>query len=102
MRVIFIIPSRPPPTLTNPESFSPEMNAFIARCLTKDQEARPTAKEMADDPWVASWTGDSKPLASLVETMLEVVASTEVKRERMFVWCSSCCFLGWAYCFVGQ
>jgi serine/threonine kinase 3 len=37
MRVIFIIPSRPPPTCKDPSKFSSGFNAFIARCLVKDQ-----------------------------------------------------------------
>ncbi len=81
MRVIFIIPSRPPPTLTKPADFSAAMNAFIARCLTKDQEARPDAATLTQDPWVAAWDGNCKPLSGLVDQMLEVIAATPGGRE---------------------
>jgi serine/threonine protein kinase len=83
MRVIFIIPSRPPPTLTKPGDYSPAMNSFIARCLTKDQEARPDAATLTKDPWVAEWDGNAKPLSASVEQMLEVIASTPGGREAL-------------------
>ena len=35
MRAIFMIPSRPPPTLANRANFSPQLNDFIAKCLVK-------------------------------------------------------------------
>jgi len=36
MRVIFIIPSAPPPTLPEPHRWSREFHDFLARCLTKE------------------------------------------------------------------
>jgi serine/threonine kinase 3 len=35
MRAIFMIPTRPPPKLTNPELWSPEFISFVAACLQK-------------------------------------------------------------------
>lgn len=32
----------PPPTLKNPENFSPDFSKFIAQCLQKDPNLRPT------------------------------------------------------------
>jgi hypothetical protein len=81
MRVIFIIPSRAPPTLSNPDNYSADMNDFIARCLVKDQTARPDAKMLTAHKWVASWDKNMKPLSLLVENMLEIIANTEGGRE---------------------
>lgn len=83
MRVIFIIPSRPPPTLKEPSKFSSTMNDFIARCLVKEQDNRPAAADLVSDPFVSEFNGDLKPLARLVERMLEIVASTPGGREKL-------------------
>jgi serine/threonine protein kinase len=41
-----MIPSRPSPTFQRPDRFSPAFNAFIARCLTKDAQQRPSAVDL--------------------------------------------------------
>ncbi len=46
MKAIFMIPSRPPPTLETPKDFSLAFNAFISKCLTKDPFYRPSATEL--------------------------------------------------------
>jgi serine/threonine protein kinase len=43
MRAIFMIPSRPPPKLTEPEQWSDEFNNFVASCLIKNPNDRPSA-----------------------------------------------------------
>uniref|UniRef100_A0A7S2RNI8 non-specific serine/threonine protein kinase n=1 Tax=Mucochytrium quahogii TaxID=96639 RepID=A0A7S2RNI8_9STRA len=53
MRAIFMIPSRPPPTFEKPENWSPEMNNFLARCLEKNPDDRPTAEQLMNDPFVS-------------------------------------------------
>ncbi|EGC39722.1 hypothetical protein DICPUDRAFT_93521 [Dictyostelium purpureum] len=54
MRVIFMIPnpSRPPPKLTEPEKWSPEFNDFLAKCLTRKPEQRPSAEELLKHPFI--------------------------------------------------
>eukprot|EP00761_Pharyngomonas_kirbyi_P002343 gb/GECH01002347.1/.p1 GENE.gb/GECH01002347.1/~~gb/GECH01002347.1/.p1 ORF type:complete len:429 (+),score=86.91 gb/GECH01002347.1/:1-1287(+) len=46
MRALFMIPSRPAPTLNSPDDFSDEFNDFIAHCVRKKPEERPSAKEL--------------------------------------------------------
>jgi serine/threonine protein kinase len=46
MRVLFMIPTNPPPTLSKPGQWSPDLNDFIANCLIKDQALRPSAKQL--------------------------------------------------------
>jgi len=53
MRAIFMIPSRPPPKLTEPDNWSKDFNDFIAKCLTKNPEQRPVASELLKHPFVA-------------------------------------------------
>ncbi|CAM9773716.1 unnamed protein product, partial [Phaeothamnion confervicola] len=54
MRAIFLIPSRPPPTLREPENWSPEFRNFLEHCLCKKMEDRPTAAALLEHPWVAA------------------------------------------------
>ncbi|KAJ3424911.1 sterile20-like kinase isoform b-related [Anaeramoeba flamelloides] len=52
MRVIFMIPKSDPPTLTNPNMFSKELNDFLTKSLQKDPKKRPSAKELLKHPWM--------------------------------------------------
>lgn len=51
-RAMFLIPSRPPPKLSDPTKWSDEMNDFIAACLSKEPNMRPTARQLLDHPWL--------------------------------------------------
>jgi len=46
MRFIFMIPTQPPPKLSNQEKWSPMFHDFVAQCLTKDPANRPTAERL--------------------------------------------------------
>ncbi|KAJ3049954.1 hypothetical protein HK097_009061, partial [Rhizophlyctis rosea] len=52
MQAMFKIPFLPPPTLSEPSSFSETFNSFIAQCLTKAPAERPTAKTLLRHPFV--------------------------------------------------
>lgn len=52
MRAIFMIPNKPPPTLSDTEKWSPEFNDFIAQCLIKDSNQRPSAKDLLKHPFI--------------------------------------------------
>jgi len=54
MRVIFMIPnpSRPPPKLSEPEKWSAEFNDFLAKCLIRKPELRPSAEELLKHPFI--------------------------------------------------
>jgi len=54
MHVMFSIVKHDSPTLTEPAKFSTEFNDFIAKCLQKEAEARPTATELLKHPFVAN------------------------------------------------
>jgi len=46
MRAIFMIPTRPPPKLANPTSWSPEFIGFLTACLIKKPKERPGADQL--------------------------------------------------------
>ena len=48
LRVIFLIPVRDPPTFKEPSKWSPEFNDFIANCLRKDPQKRPSATALLE------------------------------------------------------
>ena len=70
MKVLFHIPKNDPPRLEG--RFSKEFKDFIAQCLVKDPERRPTAKELLRHKFVRS--------AGKVEALQELIA-----RRQQFV-----------------
>ena len=63
MRALFLIPKNDSPVLEG--NFSKPLKAFIASCLEKDPEKRPTAKELLKHPFIKS----AKPNSHLVELL---------------------------------
>ena len=46
MRAIFMIPSKPPPSFSQPDKWSPAFIDFVSRCLVKQPDVRATASEL--------------------------------------------------------
>jgi len=72
MRAIFLIPTRDPPTLTDPEEWSDEFNDFIACCLIKDPEERWSADELLKHPFIRNARGPGF-LQPLVDECLQAI-----------------------------
>lgn len=69
MRAIFLIPSRDPPTLSEPDIWGSDLRDFLYQCLTKNPDARKTAKELLTHPFVSSAQPNSMLLPVIKETM---------------------------------
>lgn len=74
MRAIFLIPSRPPPTLSKPDFWSDEMNDFLAKCLCKNPDDRWRAKDLLKHPFVRK-VKSTAVLAELIDTANEKIAA---------------------------
>ena len=56
---------------------SKDFNNFLAKCLTKNPEARPSASELLQHPFVAS-VSDHKPLRALYQVRcVDMIGTTE-------------------------
>ena len=56
-----MIPTKPPPTLKEPNKFSNEFSDFISRCLVKNPEERPSATALLQQKYIKS----AKPVSVL-------------------------------------
>jgi len=83
MRAIFMIPTRPPPKLSNPEAWSQEFISFVAACLQKKPQDRPTALKLLKHPFILKErTVKSKAVLEILikdaDEMIRTVGSREV------------------------
>jgi len=63
MRVLFIIPKQPPPTLEG--NYSKNFKHFVEICLQKEPDKRPTAKELLKHKFIKS----AKKVSALVDLL---------------------------------
>lgn len=42
LTAVRVIPSKPPPTFVKPENWNADLNHFVALCLTKEPQNRPS------------------------------------------------------------
>ena len=54
-QAIYMIPTKPPPTVKEPEKFSPEFCDFISKCLVKNPEERPSATALLQHKFLRWW-----------------------------------------------
>lgn len=90
MRAIFIISSKPAPTLKEQDRWSKDLNDFLGQCLVKDCDKRSSAADLLKHPWIhkaakdIGSTGRSSPiLAELVNTNWDEIEKIRVARFKL-------------------
>jgi serine/threonine protein kinase len=73
MRAIFMIPSKPPPTLKEAASVSRDFNDIVKQCLTKAPEDRPNSEALLKHPFVTSAQGPST-LTEFTREQADIIA----------------------------
>lgn len=81
LRAIFVIPTKPAPTLADPDNWSPEMLDFVRACCQKDASQRSDSAMLASHPFVRQ---DVIALRSMHEGEVSTAdADTEAKYRRL-------------------
>jgi serine/threonine protein kinase len=85
MRAIFIISSKPPPSLKEPEKWSPAMVDFVKKCLAKDCDKRSSADELLFHPWIRKAVKEIGHEGNGLEVLRELADefSDEIERMRL-------------------
>jgi len=75
-QLVLKLPIDPPPKLKNPAKVSKELNEFIALCLQKDSEKRPSADKLLLNPFIMKYFAKDKEILSqmLINTPAKEVA----------------------------
>ncbi|XP_064560158.1 myosin-IIIa isoform X3 [Zonotrichia leucophrys gambelii] len=84
MRALFKIPRNPPPTLQQPELWSPEFNDFINKCLTKDYEKRPTVSTLLQHDFIKQIEGKENTLQRQLMEFIDVHQQMGVTEKARF------------------
>ncbi|XP_026697437.1 myosin-IIIa isoform X6 [Athene cunicularia] len=84
MRALFKIPRNPPPTLQQPELWSPEFNDFIKKCLTKDYERRPTVSSLLQHDFIKQIEGKENMLQRQLMEFIDVHQQMGVTEKARF------------------
>ncbi|NXH07464.1 MYO3A protein, partial [Loxia leucoptera] len=84
MRALFKIPRNPPPTLQQPELWSPEFNDFINKCLTKDYEKRPTVSTLLQHDFIKQIEGKENMLQRQLMEFIDVHQQMGVTEKARF------------------
>ena len=69
MRAIFLIPSKPAPTLSDPDQWSPEMLDFIRCCCKKDPSERSDSALLTSHPFVKQEVNALRKIHANFDTM---------------------------------
>ena len=73
MRAIFMIPNSEPPTLPDPQHWSPTFHDFIAQCSQKNPDRRPSASELLErHPFITGAKGKAIIAQLVDECMAEI------------------------------
>ena len=67
-QAIFLVPTRPSPTLKEEAKYSKEFVDFLAKCLQKNPDQRPSAAELLEHPFIKK----AKPMNTLLAAVTQM------------------------------
>ncbi|KAJ3424033.1 sterile20-like kinase isoform b-related [Anaeramoeba flamelloides] len=76
LRALFSIPNNPPPTFKEPENWSKNLNVLLSKCLEKDPEKRPSAKQLLELPIF-------NKCKTTKQTFAQIIMRTKVIRQQL-------------------
>ncbi|XP_071854044.1 serine/threonine-protein kinase 4-like isoform X1 [Apostichopus japonicus] len=79
MRAIFMIPTKPPPTFSQPERWSSEFIDFTSICLIKNPEERATATDLLNHTFIK----EAQPLSILKDMINESNIIREKEKNKL-------------------
>uniref|UniRef100_A0A8B9LZS9 Myosin IIIB n=1 Tax=Astyanax mexicanus TaxID=7994 RepID=A0A8B9LZS9_ASTMX len=83
VKALFKIPRNPSPTLRHPEQWCRSFSHFIAQCLIKDFEARPSVTHLLEHPFVKQAHGKDtalrKQLSALIREQQDIGCRTKTR-----------------------
>ncbi|KAG8559678.1 hypothetical protein GDO81_017412 [Engystomops pustulosus] len=87
VKALFKIPRNPPPTILHPDQWSRAFSHFIAQCLIKDFEKRPSVIHLLEHPFIRQAHGKEvalqRQLAYLIHTQQQSGSIAKTRYERM-------------------
>ena len=78
MKALFRIPDAPPPTLAEPEIWSPEFFDFVTKTLQKNPAQRPTSSELLQHPFLLK----GKSASAKVKLVEYIARAKEIREKR--------------------
>eukprot|EP00301_Raphidiophrys_heterophryoidea_P004433 c11925_g3_i1.p1 GENE.c11925_g3_i1~~c11925_g3_i1.p1 ORF type:complete len:738 (-),score=189.42 c11925_g3_i1:187-2400(-) len=81
MRAIFMIPARPPPQLSESSKWSADLKDFIAKCLIKNPDDRPSAHTLLQHPFITSPSNTTTLQKLIKKFIVESVAVVDASDD---------------------
>jgi len=74
MRAIFMIPTKPPPSFSQPDDWSPEFIDFVSLCLMKNPESRAKASELLQHEFIKN--------AKTPEILMDIITEVQETKDQ--------------------
>lgn len=81
MRAIFMIPTKDPPSLRNPEQWSREFIDFVSKCLVKNPENRASASELINHEFIKKRARSKEFIMKMIAEANAAAAENEKENE---------------------
>jgi serine/threonine protein kinase len=91
-QAIFMIPTKPPPVLRNPEHWSPDFVTFLSKTLVKTAEERYTAAALLQMPFITTAKNSEAVIMRIVDDSVALRAQKLADPDENSEVCEGCWF----------